>query len=287
LTPAAGFDPDRVEVLLCDADGNLFPSEEPAFAASARVTNRFMSAFDLETRFTAEELRRATTGKNFRTTAVELAARNGVPLDAAVVRQHPEPIPAAKPVPGRRRLTAEELERWVREEKHEVTAHLSEALAPDPAVIASLRHLSETRTLSVVTSSALSRLAASLRAAGLEELFPPRLRFSAEDSLPAPASKPDPAIYLHAGERLGIAPAQGLAIEDSLAGAQSAIAAGYATIGNLVFVPPAERRQRGEDLRHAGVVDVLGSWGELERMLAPRAPRGAGSPTSVGGLERS
>jgi hypothetical protein len=29
--------------LLCDADGNLFPSEEPAFVASAEVTNRFLA----------------------------------------------------------------------------------------------------------------------------------------------------------------------------------------------------------------------------------------------------
>src|SRR3712207_6950700 len=30
------LDVDAVEVLLCDADGNLFPSEEPAFVASTR-----------------------------------------------------------------------------------------------------------------------------------------------------------------------------------------------------------------------------------------------------------
>ena len=33
----------RLEVLLCDADGNLFPSEEPAFVASADVTNRLLA----------------------------------------------------------------------------------------------------------------------------------------------------------------------------------------------------------------------------------------------------
>ncbi len=34
----------RLEALLCDADGNLFPSEEPAFVATADVTNRFLAA---------------------------------------------------------------------------------------------------------------------------------------------------------------------------------------------------------------------------------------------------
>ena len=35
------LDPAAVTTLLCDADGTLFPSEEPAYAASADVTNRF------------------------------------------------------------------------------------------------------------------------------------------------------------------------------------------------------------------------------------------------------
>ena len=49
-------------VLLCDADGNLFPSEEPVFVASAEVTNRFMASLGLSRRFDPEELRLATTG---------------------------------------------------------------------------------------------------------------------------------------------------------------------------------------------------------------------------------
>ncbi len=65
-------------VLLCDADGCLFPSEEPAFVASADVTNAFLDRLGLTVRFGAEELRLATTGKNFRTTAVDLAVAHGV-----------------------------------------------------------------------------------------------------------------------------------------------------------------------------------------------------------------
>jgi hypothetical protein len=41
---------------------------------------------------------------------------------------------------------------------------------------------------------------------------------------------------------------QAVADEDSLPGKQSAVAAGIATVGNLVFVPPAER-----DTRRAGL----------------------------------
>jgi hypothetical protein len=71
---------EQLEAVLCDADGNLFPSEEPAFVASADVTNRFLAAHGIPQRFTAEELRLATTGKNFRTTAVDLATAAGVPV---------------------------------------------------------------------------------------------------------------------------------------------------------------------------------------------------------------
>src|SRR3954470_14672369 len=95
---------ERLEALLCDADGNLFPSEEPAFVASADVTNRFLAAAGIPQRFTAEELRLATTGKNFRTTAAELAASAGVQVD--------------------------DLDAWVAEEKGAVTAHLAQVLRP-------------------------------------------------------------------------------------------------------------------------------------------------------------
>jgi hypothetical protein len=45
------LDLGSITVLLCDADGNLFPSEEPAFVASAEVTNRFMASLGLSRRF--------------------------------------------------------------------------------------------------------------------------------------------------------------------------------------------------------------------------------------------
>jgi hypothetical protein len=70
-----------VRVLLVDADGNLFPSEEPAFVASAEVTNRFLASLGVGVRYTAEELLATTTGRNFRTTAVDLAIANGVPVE--------------------------------------------------------------------------------------------------------------------------------------------------------------------------------------------------------------
>ncbi|HYN96024.1 MAG TPA: HAD family hydrolase, partial [Pilimelia sp.] len=231
-------------VLLLDADGNLFPSEEPAFVASADVTNRFLASLGIATRYTAEYLLATTTGKNFRTTAVDLATANGVRLARAG-------DPAGDTGPGA--LTADLLDRWVAQEKEVVTAHLGRVLRPDPAVLAPLHRLAARYPLAAVSSSALSRLDVCFRATGLAGLLPPDRRFSAEDSLPRPTSKPDPAVYLFAADRQGVAPAQAVAIEDALPGVQSAVAAGIPTVGNLTFVPPGERAARRAAFVDAGV----------------------------------
>jgi beta-phosphoglucomutase-like phosphatase (HAD superfamily) len=244
---------DAVQALLCDADGNLFPSEEPAFAAAATVTSQMLTSLGVYDVPTAEELRLTTTGMTFRKTARALAARHGI-----------EEIP--------------DLDAWVEQEKQVVTAHLQRTLRPDRSVIDALTALGEHLVLAAVSSSALVRLHTCLAATGLNELIRTELVFSAEDSLTVPTSKPDPAIYLHACERLGIPPAAGLAVEDSVPGARSAIAAGCPTIGNVVFVPRNERQDRAEALYDAGVLRVVSSWDELAALLLPAL---AARPTEV------
>ena len=251
-TTRAGL-PDLADarVLLCDADDCLFPSEGPAFAASTAVTNDLLADLGVDKRFSPDELRAAAVGRNFRATAVGLAERFGVPL------------------------AADELDRCVVLERRRVTAHLRGVLKPDPAVRQPLVELARRFQLAVVSSSALARLDACFEASGLSDLFPPEVRFSAEDSLPVPTSKPDPAVYALAGERLGVAGSEALAIEDSLTGARSALAAGFPTIVNTVFVPAEERQRRVAALREAGVAAVVSSWRQLATVLA-------GAPQTVG-----
>lgn len=237
------LDPAAVTTLLCDADGTLFPSEEPAYAASADVTNRFLAGLGAERSFAPEELQRMTNGKNFRGAAAELAGGY------------------------RRELDPEDLDSWVAEEKDVVTAHLRTVLRPDPAVGGPLERLSDRFGLAAVTSSACSRLAACLEVTGLAPLFGADRRFSAEDSLAVPTSKPDPAVYAHAGRTLGVGPAEAVAVEDSVNGARSAVSAGYPTIGILQFVPEADRPIRAEALREVGVAAVVESWAEVEELL--------------------
>jgi HAD superfamily hydrolase (TIGR01509 family) len=245
-----GVDLGALRALLCDADGVLFPSEEPAWVASAETTNGFLAEMGVGRRYTPEELRAVGTGKNFRSSALTLAAEHGVPEER----------------------TDAVLDRWVQAEKEDVTKYLREVLHPDPDVLEPLTALSRDYVLAVVSSSALSRLDACLEVTGLAPLFPPERRFSAEDSLPVPTSKPDPAVYAFACRALEIAPAEGLAVEDSVPGALSAVGAGCPTVGDVMFVPPTERAERIRQLQEAGAVTVVNGWRELASMLS-RSPQ--------------
>ena len=232
-----------VRALLCDADGTLFPSEEPAHEASAAVVNRFLAGLGEDRERTPAELQSLTNGKNFRAASQQLAASYDRPLDRAA------------------------LDRWVHEEKDVVTAHLREVLRPDPAVREVLEELAVRYPLSAVTSSARSRLDACLEVTDLASLFAPDRRFSAEDSLPEPTSKPDPAIYTFAGRQMAVSTDDGLAVEDSLNGVLSAVAAGYRSVGMLAFVPLEQQEDRRAALREAGAVTVVSSWAELAGLL--------------------
>ena len=241
LPPELG--PTMVRALLFDADGTLFPSEEPAFEASALVTQEFAADFGLVGDFSADHLRRTTTGKNFRTTAQELLARVGISLDQ------------------------QQLQSWVSREEREVTEFLGQSLSPIPDVERALGELRRTHQLAAVSSSALRRLAACFTACALDDLIPPDLRFSAENSLAVPTSKPDPAIYRFALAELGLTAQQAVAIEDSVTGVRSAVAAGIVTVGLVEFVPEDERSQRCTELLAAGASLVTESWCELADVL--------------------
>lgn len=248
-----GPDLTSVTTVLCDADGTVFDSEGPAFEAAVVLANRYLVSLGSPDRYTAEELRRAATGLSFRVTLTGLARARGVDVTSPAF--------------------AAEVERWVAEENEAVSSHLAQALRPDESVRGPLRRLDASFALAIVTSSTLTRIDASLVSSGLAGLFPATERFSAQDSLPVPTSKPDPAVYLLAVDRLGLRPGEAVAVEDAVPGATSAVAAGLPTVGMLCFVPPDEREQRVADLRAAGVALLVDSWSELEQLL--------GRPASV------
>lgn len=249
--------------ILCDADDNLFPSEAPAFVASTAVTNDFLARIGVEKVWTPESLRQEAMGRNFRAVVLQAAADAGVPVGSG---------DAAPEAPGAgtcTEMSAAELEWWVAEEKRRVSAHLHEVLAPDAAVLEPLTRLGERFRLAAVSSSALTRLEASFTAAGLAELLPADVRYSAEDTPPVPTSKPDPTVYVLACELLGVKPSEALAVEDSVAGATAAVRAGVPVVGNLQFVLPSERESRIAKFHEVGVVAVVENWADLESHLTP------------------
>ncbi len=272
------FDARPITTVLCDADDNLFPSEAPAFAASTEVTNRFLARFGVTAPVTAEELRKRATGKNFRSTALDLAVLCEVPIEQRLAQGRPAAVVASdSDVASGNAVCTDELEQWVRQEREQVTAHLAATLKPDSQVLDPLQALAARFALAAVSSSASTRLDACFTATGLDPLIPPALRFSAEDSLPVPTSKPDPAVYLHSGRVMNIEAHQGLAVEDSVPGVTSAVAAGYLTVGNLMFVAADERPSRSAELLDAGAVALTDSWQALADFLMLSTVTGGGS----------
>ncbi|MCW2839865.1 MAG: HAD-superfamily hydrolase, subfamily variant 3 [Aeromicrobium sp.] len=232
-----------VAAVLCNADGSLFPSEEPAYEASTAVTNHFLAQLGVHHAYEPSELLDLTHGQSFRSAAAMLARLHG------------------------RHLDPEDLEQWVAVERDVVTAHLRVTLEPDAQVRAPLDELARRFEPGVVTSGASVRLSACLEVTGLADLFAPSRRISAESSMARPLSKPDPAVYSFACERLGVDPGATIAVEHSVRGAVSAVAAGCWTLGLLQFVPHERRRARADALRAVGVVDVVDSWWDVLSLL--------------------
>jgi len=122
--------------------------------------------------------------------------------------------------------------------------------------------------LAVVSSSAISRVFASIRKVGLDKWFPDEKVFSANDSLPTPTTKPDPAVYLHACKVLGVEPGSCAAIEDSKSGATAAKRAGIPLIGYIgpyeEEEKPAKRKMLEEE---CGAIYVMDHWSEFPEAL--------------------
>jgi beta-phosphoglucomutase-like phosphatase (HAD superfamily) len=241
------LDLSAVSTVLCDADGTLFPSEEPAYVASASVTQAFADQYGITGKFSPDHLRRTGTGRNFRSLTADLLREAGI------------------------NAPTHELAAWIERERLAVTSRLAYTLRSDPEVIAVANQLLRRYRLAVVSSSATARLLACLQATGLDETFAASDVFSAEDSMPTPMSKPDPAIYRHALMTLNVTAAESLALEDSSTGVTSAVAAGIQTIGVVAFVAAEDRAERIGELFDAGASHVVSSWADLRGVLLPDA----------------
>ncbi|MGW2818503.1 HAD family hydrolase [Streptomyces sp. NPDC001415] len=89
----------------------------------------------------------------------------------------------------------------------------------------------------VASSGTHERIRVGHRTAGLDEWFEEEWVFSSED---VGRGKPAPDLFLHAAERMGVAPERCVVVEDSPLGVEAARAAGMDVYG-FTAMTPAER----------------------------------------------
>ena len=117
----------------------------------------------------------------------------------------------------------------------------------------------------VASSSAPERIRQSLALADYEALFAPNI-FSA--SMVA-EGKPQPDLFLYAARQMGVAAAQCLVVEDSVAGVLAAGSAGmeaFAFVGGSHFQRPADL----EPLIAAGAILTFDDMAQLPALIARR-----------------
>lgn len=170
-------------------------------------------------------------------------------------------------------LPESKLDEYVNCELEAVIKKLNEAVQPCDGVMEELEKLKNGKKygLSVVSSSALPRVVASIKKTKMDHYFPSNHIFSAATSLEKPTSKPDPAIYLHACNVIGVQPEECVAVEDSRSGAMAAKNAKIPLIG---YVGPyiEEGKEKQESVakmltEECGAIVVMYHWSEFEDCL--------------------
>ncbi|MET9366146.1 HAD family hydrolase [Streptomyces sp. NPDC006632] len=107
----------------------------------------------------------------------------------------------------------------------------------------------------VASSGTHERIRVGHLRTGLDEWFEDEWVFSSED---VGRGKPAPDLFLHAAERMGVAPERCVVVEDSRLGVEAARAAGMDVYG-FTAMTPAERL--------AGATGSFGDMGELLELL--------------------
>jgi beta-phosphoglucomutase-like phosphatase (HAD superfamily) len=235
----------EITALLFDCDNTLVLSEELAFEACSDLINEICEARGLEIRFTGETLIKEFVGQNFRGMLTSLQERYNIEI---------------KP---------DDMESYVLKEEDAVIAKLRAALKPCPGVDDQLEKLAADNKylMSVVSSSALRRVKASIEKVGQDKYFPGDVVFSAATSLETPTSKPNPAIYLHAMEKLGKKASECVAIEDSKSGTLAGSRAGIKVIGYVGPYTDDKKPEMEQVLKDAGAVIIMRDWSEFPDAL--------------------
>ena len=129
--------------------------------------------------------------------------------------------------------------------------------------------------VAIVSNSPRLRIQPLLDKHGYNERIPAPRLFSAFEDV-AGKLKEDPAIYLLAAQKTGIAPAEAAAVEDSVTGMKAAFSAGIGIrVGFTGLAEPSEREDLKKDLQAAGAHIVIDDMRQLPatlRKLSAPAP---------------
>jgi HAD superfamily hydrolase (TIGR01509 family) len=138
-----------------------------------------------------------------------------------------------------------------------VFAAFERDLEPVPGAVGVLEKLAADEVAYCVASSGShERIRVGHRKTGLDRWFDDERIFSSQD---VGRGKPAPDLFLHAAERMGVAPERCVVIEDSPLGVRAAVAAGMKVYGFTAMTPAA---------RLTGATRLFGDMGELADLLA-------------------
>ncbi|RMZ78665.1 hypothetical protein DV738_g3788, partial [Chaetothyriales sp. CBS 135597] len=238
----------KIKWILFDCDNTLVLSETLAFMASFDLVNEVLEYKQINHRYHRDELLIHFMGLSFSAMCRKMAKQFNF------------------------EWTAADATFFEQREEAEVIKLFHKGLKPMPGIFQVLvRIVREMRyNIAIVSSSSYARINAALETTNLRMFFPNNYIFSAKSCLENQACKPDPAIYLHALEKLGVQPEDCVCIEDSRGGAMAAARAGIPCIGFLgSFTCPSLKEQLWTDFSEEedGCTAILWEWNKLFDIL--------------------
>ena len=235
------------KVVLFDHDGTVVDSETIALESAWKLTNEVAREFAGAQHYELEDFVKSFAGKPYREILKKI---------------YPDSLTT---------LNERDIDFLVAEEEKRAIERLSveaKATKGTPEVLSSLRD--DGIEYALVSNSSFQRLSACLTSAALTDYFPSEQVFSAHDSLPVARPKPLPDIYLYAVKCLDAEVSLCVAVEDSISGVKSAVAAGIGQIIGYVggtHVSEDERTSRADALMSAGAQQVIERMHDLIGLL--------------------
>ncbi len=249
---AGEIDVSGIGAFICDLDGVLTDTAETHFRAWKRMFDDYLqqrNGDDAEP-FTRDDYRAYVDGKPRYDGARSFLESRGIDLS----RGEPDDPPGRETVCG------------LGNRKHQIFHRLLEEDGVEriePAIAWARAAKQRGVPLAVVTCSRNGERV--MEAAGISDLFDARVDGNVGHELELPG-KPDPAYFLEAARRLGIAPEHAAVVEDARAGVEAGHDGGFGLVVGIAA-------DGGAALRDAGADVVVHDLGELPLPGTPAGTR--------------